>query len=177
MAAGVRVWDPVVRIAHWSIAALVVVNLVNEPDANPVHRGIGYAIGALVAARLAWGLVGPLYARLGETARRAARMASYVVSPAVRAKERAYPGLNPLGAAMALTLWVLLVASIVTGWLLQLDQWRGDDDMELAHAVASYSLAGCAAVHVLGVLATSAVQRVNLVQGMITGRKTMGPPR
>jgi cytochrome b len=169
----IKVWDPVVRIAHWSIAILVAANLLNEPGANPVHRAIGYAIGALLAARLAWGLVGPSYARLAAIARRAALAAAYLVSPAARAEARAYPGLNPLGAAMALLLWALLLVSIATGWMLQLDDWRGDEDVGLAHAVSSYALGGCAIAHVLGVLATSALQRVNLVKAMITGRKAL----
>lgn len=166
-----KVWDPLVRIAHWGIAILVAVNLLNEPDANPVHRGVGYAIGALLAARLAWGLVGPRYSRLAGIARRAALAVAYVGSRKARAEARSYPGLNPLGAAMALLLWALLALSVATGWMLQLDEWWGDEDMELAHAVASYALAACALVHVLGVLATSALQRVNLVKAMITGRK------
>lgn len=166
-----RVWDPLVRLAHWGIAILVAANLLNEPDANPVHRGIGYAIGALLAARLAWGLVAPGHARLSVVARRATLALAYVGSRAARAEARSYPGLNPLGAAMALLLWALLALSVATGWMLQLDEWWGDEDMELAHALASWTLAGCALLHVLGVLATSALQRVNLVKAMITGRK------
>jgi len=167
----VRVWDPLVRIAHWSIAILVAVNLLNEPDANPVHRGIGYAIGGLLAARLVWGLLAPGYGRLAGIARRATLAPAYVASRTARLQARSYPGLNPLGAAMALLLWALLALSVATGWMLQLDEWWGDEDMELAHAVASWTLAGCALVHVLGVLAASARQRVNLVKAMITGRK------
>jgi len=49
----VYVWDPLVRIVHWSLATLILVDLFNEAGANPWHRWLGYAAGALVVTRLA----------------------------------------------------------------------------------------------------------------------------
>ncbi|HKU71722.1 MAG TPA: cytochrome B, partial [Burkholderiales bacterium] len=74
----IRSWDPLVRILHWGIAALVVIDLLNDAGANPVHRWLGYAAGALVAARLLWGLVGPSGARLSSIARSASGTAHYL---------------------------------------------------------------------------------------------------
>src|SRR5215468_7639182 len=56
MASRQPVWDPVVRLLHWVLAALVVIDLVRDEGDYP-HRLVGYAAVAVVLARLVWGLV------------------------------------------------------------------------------------------------------------------------
>jgi len=166
----VRVWDPFVRIAHWSVAALVIIDLLNDAGANPWHRYFGYAAGALVLMRLAWGLCGPQFARLTTMAATARTIGSYLAA-SKRASRRFYAGHNPLGAWMAFVLWVLLLAVAITGWVLQLDAFWGDERLQTLHAAGAYTLAACATIHVAGVSVTSARTRVNLVKAMITGKK------
>ena len=57
-AAGARVpvWDPVVRLSHWLLAALVLLDFVVD-DGGWLHRAIGYVAVAVVAARLFWAVV------------------------------------------------------------------------------------------------------------------------
>ena len=171
MPAAFNVWDPLVRVAHWSVAILVAIEMLNEAGANPWHRYLGYAAGAIVALRLAWGLFGSPYARLSAMARTAKYVVSYVRSPR-KSGARGYIGHNPLGAWMAFALWGLVLVVVFTGWLLQLDAFWGDESMQSVHAVASYVLTACAIVHVCGVIVTSLVQRTNLVKAMMTGQKT-----
>lgn len=170
-AQSIRVWDPLVRAVHWSVACLVVVDMLNDAGANPWHRYFGYTAGALVVARLAWGVFGSPCARLAAMARSAVRVMPYLRSADARAAQRAYPGHNPLGACMSFALWALVLAAVATGWMLQLEPWWGDDRVETVHAVFAYALATCALVHVAGVLATSVAQRTNLVKSMLTGVK------
>ncbi|HEX7054358.1 MAG TPA: cytochrome b/b6 domain-containing protein [Burkholderiales bacterium] len=172
MAGTVAVWDPLVRIVHWTVAALVVVDLFNEAGANPWHRNLGYAAGALVLLRLAWGLIGPRPARLAAMAR-AARDALPYARSLMRPPGEPPVGHTPLGAWMAFTLWTLVLATVFTGWLLRLDAFWGSDTVEQVHTVAAYVLGGCALVHVAGAVATSLRYRVNLVAAMVTGRKRL----
>ena len=72
---------------------------------------------------------------------------------------------------MAFTLWALLLAAVITGWMLQLDAFWGDESLQTLHAAAAYALATLAVVHITGVLVTSAVTHSNLVMAMITGTK------
>ena len=167
----IRVWDPLVRVVHWSVACLVVVDLVNEAGANPWHRYFGYAAGALVAARIAWGVFGSPYARLAAMAKSAGRLIEYLSSREARAALHAYPGHNPAGAWMSFALWALVLGTVVTGWVLQLEAWWGDETMQAVHRVLAYTLGACALAHVAGVIATSAAQRTNLVKAMLTGTK------
>jgi len=166
----VRVWDPLVRWVHWSLATLVAIEFVNEAGANPWHRYLGYAAGALVATRLAWGVLGSHYARLASMAQSAKHIVTYL-RPATSRKRLIYAGHNPLGAWMAFTLWTLTIFCVTTGWMLQRDAFWGDEVLQKMHAWVAYALAACAVIHVGGALVTSALQRTNLVKAMITGNK------
>ena len=169
-AAAIRVWDPFVRFVHWCVAALVVVDLLNDAGANPWHRYCGYAVGALVIMRLAWGLFGSHHARLQTMAASARTLTAYLGKVQSNTR-RFYAGHNPLGACMAFTLWGLLLAVALTGWMLQLDAFWGDELLQTLHAVAAYAVAAFAVLHVAGVLVTSVRTRTNLVQAMFTGVK------
>jgi len=163
-----------VRAIHWSVAALVVVDLFNEAGANPWHRNLGYIAAGLVLVRLAWGLIGPREVRLARMACRAAELGSYVRAVLARTAPM-YRGHNPPGACMAFTLWGLVLGLGVSGWMLQFDAFWGDDTLQAIHAWGAYVLAACAVVHVSGAIFTSRLHRTNLVKAMITGRKPLAP--
>ncbi len=57
-------WDPLVRIFHWSlVASFTVAYLSGEGEVLGLHAWSGYIIGGLILFRLLWGVVGPRYAR------------------------------------------------------------------------------------------------------------------
>jgi cytochrome b len=163
------VWSPLVRLVHWSVAVLIVADMLNEAGANPVHRWLGYLAAALVLVRLAYGLATRTAARLSIVVSTASRAPAYATG---RHRTR-YLGHNPLGAVMALMLWTLILLVAVSGWMLQLDAFWGDDTVARVHQLLAYALSACAVLHVAGVATTSAMQRSNLVAAMVTGRKTL----
>jgi cytochrome b len=161
----VPVWDVFIRVTHWAVAILVVIELANEAGANPWHRYLGYAAAGLVLARLAWGLVTRGEARLARMAATATEAPAYLRAP------RAYLGHNPLGVLMAFLLWMLILAVGITGWMTQLDAYWGEEWLQQLHEVLAYVLGGCALLHVGGVLVTSRRYRTNLVGAMLSGKK------
>ena len=54
----VYVWDPFVRLFHWSLVVGFTVAYLTEDDMLAVHVWAGYAVGLLIVARIVWGLVG-----------------------------------------------------------------------------------------------------------------------
>ena len=64
----VKVWDPLVRLFHWSLAACIFgAFLVEEGDT--AHQVLGYIALGLVASRVAWGFVGTRHARFRDWVR------------------------------------------------------------------------------------------------------------
>ena len=59
----IYVWDPFVRVFHWTLVAGFAIAYVTEDDLLTVHVWAGYVVGILIVARLIWGLVGPGHAR------------------------------------------------------------------------------------------------------------------
>ena len=42
-----KVWDPLVRISHWMLAAAFFFNYLTEGEVMPAHAFAGYGIGAI----------------------------------------------------------------------------------------------------------------------------------
>lgn len=109
-----RKWDPLVKLTHWTIVAAVLVNAAITEEGSAAHVWIGYGLGAILALRLLWGLIGP----------REARFSAFPPSPAraiehLRDIRAGRPGEhlshNPLGALMVYAIWGTLAAIVATG--------------------------------------------------------------
>ncbi|NKX44057.1 cytochrome B [Roseibacterium sp. KMU-115] len=116
-AATIRVWDPLVRVFHWGLVAAFAVAWVSAEEMQPLHEVAGYAVAALVAFRVVWGLVGSRYARFAQFLRGPRATLSYLGDMA-HGRERRYLGHNPAGAAMIVALLVTLSGTALTGWLM-----------------------------------------------------------
>jgi cytochrome b len=169
---GVPVWGLWIRAVHWAVAAIVVVDLLNEAGANPWHRNLGYAAAGLVALRLVAGAVLKGHANPGAMARAALRAPSYARA-VVTGRSRPSLGHNPLGALLSFTIWALVLFLAVTGWMTQLDQFWGEEWLHDVHTVGAYALGVCAALHIVGVFRASRVYGPKVAMSMITGRKRL----
>ena len=76
----VKVWDPFVRIAHWTVVVGIVAAFLTAERWPEIHETIGYAIGVLLIFRVLWGFVGPQYARFSDFVRGPTAVRSYLVS-------------------------------------------------------------------------------------------------
>jgi len=167
----VRVWDPLLRIVHWSLAIAVALGWATTlPALSAWHVEVGYAALALVVVRVVWGFVGP----------RTARFARFVRSPratwayarlAVRGRARRHLGHNPLGAWMMLALLFCVAGLAATGWLYSTDEFWGDRTVERIHIGFAWAIVVLAAFHVAGVVVTGIVHGENLVAAMLHGSK------
>jgi len=167
--ATVRVWDPLVRLFHWSLVASFAIAWLSE-DAKALHQGAGYVVLALVAVRLIWGLVGSRHARFRDFVPRPQDLLAYLKSlPSGHA--RRYLGHNPAGGAMILLLIVSLAALCLTGWMQTLDAFWGEDWVEELHEALANLLLVLVGLHLAGVALASLKHQENLVRAMVTGRK------
>ena len=165
----VKVWDPLVRLFHWSLAACIFgAFLVEEGDT--AHQVLGYIALGLVASRVAWGFVGTRHARFRDWVRGPRAIRTYL-RERIAGTSRRRLGHNPAAGAMMLGLLAGVAAVGVTGWMQTLDAFWGAEWLEDLHEVLAWSLLGMIGLHVLAALVESWHYRENLVAAMIHGRK------
>jgi cytochrome b len=179
----VKVWDPYVRISHWTVGLLVLGSFVTSEWEKlvHVHARIGYTIAALVLARVAWGWIGPAPARFRTFVRRLGEVITYA-----RALVAGPPPLhlshNPLGGAMVVALLAVLLAATATGAIVYAGPkfhgplsgvlTRGTAKaLKEVHEACTSTLGVLVGLHVGGVLFSSWREGQNLVLGMVTGKK------
>jgi cytochrome b len=168
--ARVKVWDPVVRLFHWTVALGCIANLTVLREVKSVHRYVGYVVLAAVAIRLVWGIVGTRHARFPDFAPSPQRLLGYLKA-LMRGQEPRYIGHNPAGALMMLALIGLVIVCGATGWMMGLDAFWGVRWVETLHEAAANIILGMAILHVLAALVESWRHRENLVMAMVTGLK------
>jgi cytochrome b len=159
-----KAWDAVVRLSHWTLAALVVFDFVYD-DGGYIHRMVGYAAAVVVLLRLAWAAVRghSLRPSIGET--------RLYVRQLLAGKPPRSPGHDPLGLWMVWLLWILVLLLMVSGWASRLDMFWGDERVEEVHTFFADLLIVAVVAHVLAVVAMSVLWKENLPAAMVTGNK------
>jgi len=161
-----RIWDPFVRVFHWSLVGSYVLAWTTAEEWDLLHERLGWFVLALLGLRLAWGLIGTRHARFGDFVRGPGRVKSYLGS-LLRGDPEHHAGHNPAAGWMVLALIVTLAATALSGVLIT---GGGEAWEDLHEGLANLSLV-LVAVHVSGVLVSSFLHRENLVKTMLTGDK------
>ena len=166
----VRVWDPVVRLLHWTLAVLVAIDLIHD-DGDQPHRLIGYAAVAVVVLRLTWAAAAS-HSHGSLAALKPSVSGSFAYLRAVRQGRAPQPaGHNPLGVWMVWAIWTLVLLLGLTGWLSRTDAFWGDERLEDLHTWLADLMLLAVAVHLTGILVMSWRWRANLAAAMVTGWK------
>lgn len=165
----VKVWDVVVRVFHWSTVTLFAGAYIFE-DPRDLHTTLGYTLMAVLAVRVLWGLVGTRHARFTDFVPGPRRFLGYMRDMA-KGREERHLGHNPAGGAMVVALMLSIAGIGVTGWMMGLDRFWGQEWVkELHESIVTVALI-LVALHVGGVILASRRHGENLVQAMITGVK------
>ena len=177
----IRVWDPLVRIFHWTLVLSFAIAWVSADEFDTLHFWAGYTIAALVAFRIVWGVIGTRHARFSDFVYRLSTIKSYLIDlAALRPKH--YVGHNPAGGLMVIVLLLSLGLLTFTGmvsvapdgigplagtWVESISgHWMEDVHEAVANLVLAFVL-----FHIAGVLISSLVHGENLVRAMISGKK------
>lgn len=177
----IKVWDPLVRIFHWSLVFFFLTAYLTEDDFENIHIYAGYAVSILVGFRLVWGLVGPEYARFSNFVRPPAETLAYLKS-LMTGKPQHYIGHNPAGGMMVVALLVVMAATGFAGMALLAIEGGGplagtfvanfnEDLLEDLHELLANTSVLLVVLHVAGVLVSSLLHRENLIRSMFTGVK------
>jgi len=165
-----RVWDPIVRIFHWSLVLSFAAAWFTPRASENLHQWAGYAAASLILMRLLWGVLGTPYARFTQFVRHPAAVVRYLLA-ILGGHEARHIGHNPAGGAMVLALMAAMSATALTGWMMTTAAYYGEEWAEAAHSLSAHGLLLLVVLHIGGVALASLRHRENLVASMITGRK------
>lgn len=166
----VTVWDPFVRIFHWSLVVLFTAAFVTSEVSETMHIYAGYGVLTLVAMRLVWGVIGTKHARFSDFVWRPSAVIAYMLD-AVRFRAKRHLGHNPAGGAMVVALLIAVGTTGASGYMMTLDRFWGQKWIEEVHELAAHGTLLLIALHVAGVVFSSIAHRENLIRSMFTGRK------
>jgi len=180
----VRIWDPLVRVSHWTLATAFLVAWLVGDDWLDLHVLAGYTVLGLVLFRLVWGVIGTRHARFTDFVRPPAAVLAYL-KDVVRVRARRHLGHNPAGGAMVIALLLSLTFTAISGLALYghgefsgplaglmqgAPVWLGNALEELHEFFANFTLL-LVVLHVAGVALASLQHGENLIRSMFTGRK------
>lgn len=135
--ATVRVWDPLVRIVHWTLVAAFATAWFTAEESETLHVWAGYTVAGLVLLRLVWGLIGSRNARFVHFVRGPRAVLGYLKGLVSGTSPR-HLGHNPAGAAMVVALLLALTGTSVSGMaLLAVEEGEGPLAGWLAPSVAA----------------------------------------
>lgn len=165
-----KVWDPFVRIFHWSLAAGFGANALVLDDDGKAHQWLGYAVVVLVLLRVLWGLVGTRYARFTSFPPSLSQSMSQL-REMIGGIRNIHVGHTPLGALMIYNLLFSMLVIGISGWLMTTDMFWGVEWPEELHEASVAWAELSVLLHVAAVVFESWRTSVNLPRAMITGCK------
>jgi cytochrome b len=180
----VTVWDPLVRIFHWTLVTTFFIAYFTEEDLLTLHVWAGYILVSVLILRIIWGFVGTQHARFSD----------FVVAPSVAyqylkdtfyLRARRYLGHNPAGGFMIVVMLILLVLIGASGLLVYGadkhagplaslfvgggKQWK--EPLEIVHEFLANFMLAMVIIHVAGVVVESKIHNEHLARAMVTGLK------
>lgn len=166
----IKVWDAFVRVFHWSLVAGFAANALFVDDDSKLHQWIGYAIIALVVARIFWGFAGTRYARFSSFPA-SVHGSLAQLRDMLTGRRSPHVGHTPLGALMIYNLFVTLLVIGLSGYLMTTDMFWGIEWPEDLHEAAVAWAEISVVMHIAAVVVESLRTRVNLPRAMVTGYK------
>lgn len=180
----VKVWDPLTRLFHWSLAGLFIFLIISGDQGDDMmqwHFFAGYMLSGLILFRIIWGFVGPEPVRFRTFLHGPYTTLGYL-KEMLRGEPAHHYSHNPLGGWMVVVLLLLLGMQAASGMMTSDDiLWDGPFYAAVSEDVAS--LAGSvhhqlqALLQVLVILHVAAIiyHKVRfkdpLVPAMIHGHK------
>lgn len=180
----VKVWDPFVRVFHWSLVGAFSFAYITGEDFLTPHVIAGYFITLAILLRLVWGFVGSRHARFSDFVTSPFEAVRYA-KDAITLKAKRYIGHNPAGGLMIVIMLVSLLMATFTGIALYGagenagpmagvfagvgERW--EDPLEEVHEFFANLTVLLVAVHLVGVFVESKLHKENLVSAMFTGLK------
>ena len=169
------VWDPLVRLFHWSLVGTFCANALFTRPGKITHQWVGYAVAGLIGLRLIWGLVGTCHARFRDF-RLSPSGALRQLADMATGRRHAHIGHSPLGALMIYNLLATMAGLAITGYMMTTVAYFGVKWVAMTHETLVTWTEVSIAAHIAAVVLESRRLRVNLPKSMLTGYKSIPHP-
>ncbi|POR65422.1 cytochrome b/b6 domain-containing protein [Pseudomonas syringae] len=166
-----RLWDPLVRLFHVSIAGVFVANYFFNEAGGDWHIWLGYYAFAWLAVRVVWGFIGPRSACWSDFWPNPARLRTHIRS-LIERRPMHRLGHSPLGALVMVLMMVLIFGMGLTGFLMEeVDALWGADWPQDIHEILANTLCALVVLHMAAAIFESVQVRDNLPLSMLTGKR------
>lgn len=161
------VWDKIVRVTHWLVAAIVLVNSFILKPGSEWHQLLGFTAVGLVMLRILWSL---------SFAKAPARFRDLIPTPhglihhfqeIIQREETSLSGHNAFGLLAIWLMWVCIFALAFTGYTAEYTEWGIMNDLNDWHQYCVWLLQSIVILHIFAVFVTSWWFKRNLVKPMI----------
>ncbi len=166
------IWGRPIRIIHWMVAGGILLNRFALEGGDPPHLWVGYTVVALVVLRLIWGIA----AKKGAVAfrtwpLRVSDLMTFFQSHFSRVKHD-YSAHNPAASYTYLVIWAIILCLGITGFMMGLDAFWGDEWLEDLHGTLANVLIALVIVHLIGIMVDAYLFKRKSWLVMITGRRS-----
>ena len=150
------------------MALAVILNLWILEEGDDPHQIAGYVAVSAVILRLCWGFVGGPHSRLSALPLSIASFRKLFQS----SSSHDFPGHNPAASWIYVLLWISILALGMTGWLMGLDAFWGDETIETVHRTVAKVVEVMVILHLLGIVIDSIRFKRKTWLSMMTGRRS-----
>jgi len=180
----IYIWDPLVRIFHWTLVLAFSLAFISEDDYITIHSWSGYTILSLLTIRIFWGFVGTKHALFSDFVFSKTKIIQFIKNT-LSFKAKRYLGHNPAGGAMVILLMISLLITACSGLIIfaieenqgplvflfsNVNSFGADIAENLHEFFADFTLF-LIFVHIFGVIVESLIHKENLIKSMFTGNK------
>lgn len=162
--AGRPLWSLPQRLTHWGLVFGLGLAWWSSERLDSLHEWTGYGVAALIVGRILLGFGQHPTAHWGILTERLRQLPTYL---AARGRLPIPAGHSPVSALSLLILMGLVLATSLTGWMLTLEAFVGDEAAEERHNLAFTLLQGWVALHLI-----AGLTRKRLLADMIDGGRS-----
>lgn len=160
-------WPLSVRLIHWALAAVIILDMFWLED--ELHNYAGYFGVTLIFLRLIIGIRGKGLERLSSLPLKFSDFEFYLRHHF--SGKAHYEGHNPAAWMVYFLMWLVVISLGVTGWMMGLDAYWGDEGLHNIHVYLSNALLFLIALHFIGMALDAIIYKRKTWMAMISGRK------
>lgn len=169
--ARITLWDPLVRLFHWSIAGVFIANYWLNEAGEKWHEWLGYFAFAWLLVRFVWGFIGKGAARWSDFFPTYARLKLHIYA-LIKREPYHRMGHSPLGALVMVLMMLLILVLSISGFMMEeIDYFWGEDWVQDLHMWSANALLSLVLIHIAAALFESYRLKENLPLSMVTGKR------